>query len=64
MVLWCYKENNMNKFDREAERAVEDFILAADEETLHRLHALILIRCGQIGSPIPGKASEDAELNA
>lgn len=37
---------------RKLERAVEDFILAADEMTLQRLQALIQIRCSQIGSPM------------
>jgi hypothetical protein len=38
--------------DRKTERAAEDFILAADEETLGRLQALIQIRASQIGSPL------------
>jgi len=38
--------------DRKTERAAEDFILAADEETLARLQALIQIRASQIGSPL------------
>lgn len=37
---------------REFERKVEDFILAAGEETLQRLQALIEIRSRQIGSPL------------
>jgi len=55
--------------DRKTERAAEDFILAADEETLGRLQALIQIRASQIGSPLFDRgsqrlASEDSQLNA
>lgn len=44
---------------RKLERAVEDFILSADEETLQRLQALIQIRCSQIR-----QATEDERLKA
>ena len=53
--------------DREWECATEDFILAADEETLQRLQALIQIRCSQIGSPMFDKESqliEDSKLQS
>jgi hypothetical protein len=53
--------------DRKTERAAEDFILAADEETLERLQALIQIRASQIGSPLFDKArksTEESQLNA
>jgi len=56
----------MNKH-REWERATEDFILAADEETLQRLQALIQIRCTQIGSPMFDRESqliEDSKLQS
>jgi hypothetical protein len=54
--------------DRETERAAEDFILAADEETLGRLQALIQIRASQIGSPLFDRGSqrlvtEESRLN-
>jgi Mn-dependent DtxR family transcriptional regulator len=52
---------------RERERAAEDFILAADEETLQRLQALIQIRRSQIGSPIFDRESqliEDSKLQS
>ena len=54
--------------DRDAERAAEDFILAADEETLERLQALIQIRASQIGSPLFDRGSqrlgsEESRLN-
>lgn len=52
---------------REQERAAEDFILAADEETLQRLQALIQIRCTQIGSPMFDRESqliEDSKLQS
>lgn len=52
---------------REQERAAEDFILAADEETLQRLQALIQIRQMQIGSPIFDRESqliEDSKLQS
>lgn len=52
---------------RELERATEDFILAADEETLQRLQALIQIRCTQIGSPMFDRESqliEDSRLQS
>ena len=44
---------------RKLERAVEDFILAADEATLQRLQALIQIRCSQIRQD-----TEDERLKA
>ena len=44
---------------RKLERAVEDFILAADEMTLQRLQALIQIRCSQIRQD-----TEDERLKA
>ena len=44
--------------DRKTERAVEDFILAADEETLGRLQALIQIRASQIGSSLFDRSSQ------
>lgn len=55
--------------DRKTERAAEDFILAADEETLKRLQALIQIRASQIGSPMFDRGSqrlgsEESQLNA
>lgn len=46
---------------RKLERAVEDFILAADEMTLQRLQALIQIRCSQIGSPMFDRESQRVE---
>lgn len=52
---------------RERERATEDFILMADEETLQRLQALIQIRCSQIGSPMFDKERqliEDSRLQS
>jgi hypothetical protein len=54
--------------DRKTERAAEDFILAADEETLERLQALIQIRASQISSPIFDRGSqrlgpEESRLN-
>jgi hypothetical protein len=55
--------------DRKTERAVEDFILAADEKTLERMQALIQIRASQIGSPTFDRdsqrlGSEESHLNA
>lgn len=52
---------------RKLERATEDFILAADEETLQRLQALIQIRRSQIGSPLFDRESqliEDSKLQS
>jgi len=54
--------------DRKTERAAEDFILAADEETLGRLQTLIQIRASQIGSPLFDRSSqrldsEESRLN-
>jgi hypothetical protein len=52
---------------RKLERAAEDFILAADEMTLQRLHALIQIRRSQIGSPTFDRESqlvEDSKLQS
>lgn len=46
---------------RKLERAVEDFILAADEMTLQRLQALTQIRCSQIGSTMFDKERQDTE---
>ena len=49
------------------ERAAEDFILAADEMTLQRLHALIQIRRSQIGSTMFDRESqlvEDSKLQS
>ena len=55
--------------DRKTERGAEDFILAADEETLKRLQALIQIRASQIGSPLFDSGSQrlgskESQLNA
>ena len=52
---------------RTLERAAEDFILAADEMTLQRLHALIQIRRSQIGSTMFDRESqlvEDSKLQS
>ena len=56
----------MTKY-RKLERAAEDFILAADEMTLQRLHALIQIRRSQIGSTTFDRESqlvEDSKLQS
>ena len=52
---------------RKLERAAEDFILAADEMTLQRLHALIQIRRSQIDSALFDRESqlvEDSKLQS
>jgi hypothetical protein len=46
---------------RKLERAAEDFILQADEETLQRLQALIQIRRSQISSPMFDRESQQVE---
>ena len=43
---------------RVLDRAAEDFILQADEETLQRLQALIQIRRSQISSPMFDRESQ------